>query len=285
MAIDDPLKGAQRDAFEAMKGFFRDAGFKGADYDSLVKAVTGYVQSGYSGDTISLLLNETDAYKRRFKGNEERKKKGLPVLNPAEYLQMETSYKGLFRQYGLPAEMFDSSDDLTKYIVNEVSPSEMQDRLNLARSAVTSDNPAIRDTYRAWYASGLNEGDAIAAVLDPGRSLPEIERKVAAAQFGAAATRQSLALSQQRAEELAALGADTRDAVAAFGQVADIGVNAGAIASRYGLDYAGQRDAEDAVLLGDAAAARRVKRLGEREAAEFGGRGVADSRSFGRKSF
>ncbi len=281
MPLDNSdLTGANRDAFRAITDLFKQYGL-----ESLAPRVKEYLIAGYSQDTIPIMLQETTEYRERFKGNEERRKKGLPVLSPGEYVQLETTYKTLFRQYGLPAQMFDSNDDLTSYITGDVSPSEMTDRLNMARAAVTADNPYVRDAYRAWYATGLSEGDAIAAVLDPDRALPEIERKVASATLAGAASQQSLTLTRERAEELASMGADTRNAVAAFGQVADVNRNADSIARRYGMDYAGQRDAEDAVLLSDSEAQRKIRKLGQREAGEFGGRGVADSRSFGNRSY
>lgn len=277
---DDQLSGMQRDIYKALEGRFNEWGL-----GSLVPKIKEYIVQGYSGETITALLQDSAEYRARFKGNEDRKKKGLPVLSPADYLGMETQYKNLFRQYGLPKDMFDSNEDLTRYIAGDVSPNEMQDRLNLVRQAVRSDNPAIRDTYKKWYAAGLNEGDAMAAMLNPDKALPELERKARAAQFGGAATQQGLGLSQSRAEYLANMGADANGAQQGFGQVADIQRNAGTLASRYGMQYGGQEDAENAVFLNDAAATQRIRKLGEREAAEFGGRGVGDSRSLGRGSY
>jgi hypothetical protein len=286
VAAGDGLKGANRDAFLAMREFFKDAGFNEQDISSLSSAITEYLQQGYSQDTIALLLNETDAYRRRFGAvNEQRKQRGLSVLKPGEIVQLENTYRTMFRQYGLPAGMFDSNEDFVKYIGGDVSPQEMQSRLDIARATVISDDPIIRDTYRAWYAAGLNEGDALAAVLNPERALPEIERKARSAMLGGAANRQGVSVTQARAEELAAMGVDPNSAQQGFGKVADIQRNAGAIANRYGLAYEGQRDAEDAVFLNDAQSIERLRRLGQREAAEFGGRGIGDSRSLGSRNY
>jgi hypothetical protein len=279
------MTGAQRNAFELLNSTLRTAGFTGDDLKQLSAQVQDYLIQGYENATISVLLMESEPYKRRFKGNEERKKKGLPVLSPADYIGIETEFKNMFRQYGLPKDMFDSNEDLTKYISANVSADEMQDRLNIARSSVRSDDPAVRDTYRKWYAAGLNEGDALAAVLNPDKALPELERKARAAMFGGAASSQGLGLDQSRAEALANMGVNAENARQGFGQVADLQRNAGSIAGRYGLDYQGQEDAENAVFLNDAAATNRIKKLGQREAAEFGSRGAGDSRSISRGSY
>jgi hypothetical protein len=279
-----PMSGADRNAFEQLSYFFRqEAGFSDEDRAELEAVVRKALIEGYDDEaSITLQLNNTKAYKQRFGGvNEDRKAKGLAALSPRAIVGMEGEYKVLFRQYGLPADMFDSPDDLRKYVANDVSKTEMQDRLNLARAAVTSDDPFIRDTYRAWYASGLNEGDAIAAVLNPEKALPEIERKVRAAQFGGAATQQGLGLTESRATELANLGGDPSRARQQFGAVKDIERRAGTLAGIYGQDYGGQRDAEDAVFLENSDAAERIRKIGSRERAEFGGRAAGDSRSLG----
>lgn len=277
---DDNLSGMQRDIYKALEQKFKEFGLQ-----TLVPQIKEYIVQGYSADTISTLLQETKEYRERFKGNEVRRKAGRPVLSPADYIGMEDQFKSMFRNALIPKDLFDTNDELAKYIGKSISVNEMQDRVNLARASVRSDDPLIRDTYKAWYAMGLNEGDAIAAMLDPGKGLAEAERKARAVQFGGAATRQGVGLSQARAEELANMGVDPSSAQQGFGQVADIQRNAGTLASRYGMEYGGQADAEDAVFLNDASATNRIKKLGQRESAEFGGRGVGDSRSLGRSSY
>jgi hypothetical protein len=277
---DNPLSGAQRDAFLALENLFKSYGL-----ESLVDNIKQYVIQGYSADTIQILLTESKEYKERFAANEARRKAGLRVLSPAEYIQTENQYQNMMRAYGLPRGFYDSRDDFRKFLENDVAPAELEQRVQAARATVLSDDEMTRQTYKNWYAAGLNEGDAIAAILDPNRALPEIEKKARAAALGSAASRQGVGTTASRAEELAGLGVSAEDAMRGYGQVADIQRNAGTVASRYGMEYQGQRDAEDAVFLNNAAAAQRIKKLGQREAAEFGGRGVGDSRSLGRGSY
>src|SRR5882757_3766747 len=82
------LKGTERDAYLAINSLFKNYGL-----ESLAPKIYDYVKNGYSADTISVLLQDTKEYKDRFSANEARKKAGLPVLSPAEYLSAESSYR------------------------------------------------------------------------------------------------------------------------------------------------------------------------------------------------
>lgn len=269
------MSGAQTDAFAYLKQLFDSYGL-----GTMAGQIQQYVQNGYSDDTISLMLADTPQYKARFAGNDARQKAGLARLAPAQYLQMEEEYKNLFRQYGLPEGMYDSQDDFVTYIGNDVSPQEMDSRLQIAQQSVRSDHPEIRDTYKAWYSAGLSEGDAIAAVLDPGRALPELERKQRAAAAGGAAQFYGLQSSQGRAEQLADQGVDQTEAYKGYQQVAGIYGDTKSIADMYGLDYT-QTNAEDEAFFGDADATKKRRAVNEREVADFSGGGKVDSRSFG----
>lgn len=282
MATPKPSKPVKQkvDALKLIQSQFEQDGlgdFSSVIYDWLVQ--------GYTSQEISIMLPDTEVYKTRFKANEQRKKKGLRVLSPREYIETENAYKSMMRTYGLPKGFYDQQSDFQKFLENDVSPQEMDQRIQGARASVISDNPAIRDTYKAWYAQGLSEGDAIAAVLDPTKALPDLERKAKAAALGGAASQQGVGIDKTRAEYLANMGVNPQNAMQGFGQVADIQRNAGTIASRYGMDYAGQQDAENAVFLNDASATDRIKKLGQRESATFGGRGVGDSRSLGKSNY
>src|SRR5512139_2967154 len=78
---EEMLQGEDRDAYMALLSLFSGYGL-----GSLAPKILEYVQQGYGADTITMLLQRTDEYKRRFSANEIRRKNGLPVLAPNEYL-------------------------------------------------------------------------------------------------------------------------------------------------------------------------------------------------------
>src|SRR5690606_32920485 len=127
---DKLLTGANRDAYMALNSMFKTYGL-----GSLASRVYDYVKNGYSADTITVLLQDTPEYKKRFAANEARQKAGLNVLSPAEYISTENSYRQIMRQSGLPAGFYDSTDDFTKWISTDISPTELQSRVDLATQA------------------------------------------------------------------------------------------------------------------------------------------------------
>jgi hypothetical protein len=54
--------------------------------------------------------------KRRFAGNQQRRKLGLPVLSPREYLETEAAYRQVMESAGLPRGFYDSPDDFSSWI-------------------------------------------------------------------------------------------------------------------------------------------------------------------------
>jgi len=187
---------------------------------SLASKITEYVQQGYSADTVSLKLQEAPEYKQRFAGNELRKKVGLPVLTPGEYLSAESSYKQIMRANGLPQGFYDSQESLAKFISNDVSPSEFQSRVNAAGLSLNNADPFYTQSLQEMY--GLTQGEMLAHVLDPQQELPFINKQVQAAQFGAEARRQGLSVGVSNAEQYANMGVTQKEAQQGFEQVAQI---------------------------------------------------------------
>ncbi len=131
-------------------------------------------------------------------GNENRKKAGLQPLTPAEYLSAEAAYKKVMRDSQLPAGFYDQPEDFAKFLGNDVSPSELQSRVDIANQSIQNADPFYTDSLRRLY--GLQSGDMLAYALDPERALPFITRQQKAAQFGAEAARQGLQVTTPMAE-------------------------------------------------------------------------------------
>jgi hypothetical protein len=239
------------------------------------------MKQGLSENAIVIQLQDTDAYRKRFAGNELRRKAGLAVLAPAEYVATETAYKDVFRQYGLPAGFYDSTNDLTKFIGADVSPAELAQRAQSAQKMWLSGNQDYRNVWRDYY--GLSDGDAIASILDPKTALPMIEQKMTATQIGAAAGRQGLDVDRKRAEFVAAHGVDEDAALRGYTEIAGELDTAQSIAKRFGEDFT-QTDAENDALLGLASAQRKKKDLFGKEAALFSGRSGANQGSLSKST-
>ena len=259
---DRLLQGTERDAFAAIQALFKSYGL-----DSLAPKIYDFVKNGYSADTISILLQDTKEYKERFAGNEARVKAGLPVLTAGEYLATEASYRQIMQSAGLPSGYYDQPSDFNSWIGNNVSPSEVQQRVDLATQATVLANPNYK---KALNAMGISDSELTAYFLDQKKALPYIQKAAATAAIGAQALAQNLAFDQAYATDLATQGVTADQAAQGYAQIAGELDTLGDLAGIYGSSW-DQREGEKAVFQGDAGAIKKRGQLASRERAAFGG--------------
>lgn len=255
---------ARVDAIEVMKARFKQYGL-----ESLVTKIKDLAVSGASDTTITLQLQETPEYKTRFSANEARIKKGLQVLSPGDYLTMEDTYRQTLRAYGL--KQFDNDAYVKQFIANDISPTELSNRVVTAVQRVKNADPAIALQLREFY--GIGQDDLVAYVLDPEQQFQKIQRQVAASEIGVAAGRQGLRAGVGVAEQLAAQGVTQAEAQKGYATIADILPTAEKLSSIYGttMDTYGQSEAEQEVFNSLASAQRTRQKLSAREIAAFSG--------------
>jgi hypothetical protein len=244
---------------------------------ALVEPLKGLITSGASPSEFTIKLRETDAYKKRFAANASRIQKGLTAISEAEYLSLEDQYQNIMRNYGLPAEYYTRGDmgtqeGFNKFIANDVSATELEDRIMTAQNRVINSNPEVLASLKAFYPD-ITNGDILAYTLDPTKGLTDIKRKVTAAEIGGAATQAGLGITGTRAGELTAAGITKEEAQKGFGTIAG-GLERGSqLASIYGQNPYTQTTAEKEVfgLAGQTEAAKERKKLTGLEKATFGG--------------
>jgi hypothetical protein len=267
------LTGESRDIYAAMA-----AQLKAYGLESLAPTLLGFVQQGYTEATISNLLPETQAYKQRFAANAARVKAGLPALQPAEYLSVEQSYRQVMSAAGLPVGFYDEPSDFQKWIESDVSPSEINDRVQIATRAINSLDPTARSQFERFYSTG----DMIAYALDRERATTVLERQFRAAEAAGTAQQNRLSLSQDQAERIARadLSPDQqRSAVAATARLAER-------TSQLSRMYGGQYDTDAAigeVFEDNNVTAESRRRLQGMERAQFGGSDQTQSTALSRR--
>jgi hypothetical protein len=254
----------RRNAIEVLTERFQRYGL-----GSLVNKIKELAVDGATEATITLGLQETEEYKTRFKANQARIAKGLAVLNPGEYLNVEDGYRQVLRAYGL--KQFDTDDYVSQFIANDVSAAELSNRVVTAVQRVQNADPAIQKQLRDYY--GIGQADLVAYVLDPNQQFQKIERQVAASEIGVAAARQGLQAGVSVAEQLAAQGVTQAEAQKGYATIADILPTAEKLSDIYGktLDTYGQGEAEQEVFNSLASAQRKRQKLTQREIAAFSG--------------
>jgi hypothetical protein len=266
------LRGAQRDAIDALTALFKSYGLA-----SLAGDIVNFVREGYSPDAVALQLQETPEYKKRFAGNAAREKKGLPVLSPADYLAVESSYKQIMNQAGLPPRFYDQPNDFANWIGNDVSPTEIQSRVQSAQALIESADAGVRAQFEKYY----TRGEMVAYALDRKRTAEILERQVRAAQIGDALEDQALSARRNTAERLAEAGLDAQAARQGGAEARFRQENVGMLASLEEETYGSEEALED-VFFNDAGAATTRRRLASQERARFTGQSGLNETSLSR---
>ena len=220
-------------------------------------------------DAIIFSIREQDAYKKRFAANAARAKKGLAELDPASYLQLENQYRQLLQSNGLPSGFYDSTDDFTALLTGDVSPQELQTRVQQGFRAVQDADPEVKRQMQELY--GVNEAGLAAYFLDPTKAAPILTRQAEAAKIAARAKEQSrIQLGFATAEEIAARGITAQEAEAGF---TAMGLQEGLYTEMFGEQALTQQQKVGAALGYDVEGQRGIKQRQATRKAEFGGGG------------
>lgn len=256
------LSGEDRDAFLAVNALFKSYGL-----ETLAGKIYDYVKNGYSADTISILLQDSNEYKVRFSGNQSRIQAGLPVLSPAEYLATEASYRQIMESAGLPSGFYDQTSDFSDWIGKNISPTEIQSRVDLATQATILANPNYR---RALNMMGINDGELTAYFLDSTKALPYLQKSAATAAIGGEALAQGLTFDKAYSEQLALQGIGQEEARSGYSQLASELETYQNLGRMYNEEFT-QRTGEQALFEGSAEALRKKGRLLSQERGAFSG--------------
>lgn len=244
---------------------------------SLVEPLKQFIVDGLSPAEFTIRLRDTDAYKKRFAANQARIQKGLRALSEAEYIGLEDQYQDVMRRYGLPENYYTRGDmgrqeGFERFIGGDVSPVELEDRIQTAQRRVINAAPEVTASLRQFYPE-IGQGDLLAYFLDPDKAIENIKRKVTAAEIGGAATMAGLATGVSRAEELARFGVTGEQARQGFQTIAEVAPRGSQLSEFYRQSPYTQTTAEQEVfgLTGAPEAARQRRRLTQLEQASFSG--------------
>lgn len=241
--------------------------FESYDLGGLATTIRDLAINDANEATITLALKETDVYKERFKANKVRLEKGLRVLQPDEYLASERAYKQTLNTYGLGK----FNNYVNTFLENDTSATEVNTRIVTAATRIQNTDPEIIKTLRDFYS--LTDTDLVAYVLDAKTQLPEILKKVSAAEVGTAALKQRLTSSAASAELLVDQGVDKAQAEANYSKIADFLPTANKLSNIYSTTMEGYDQAKaEKEYFGQMASAKRAREsLRAREIGTFSG--------------
>lgn len=228
-------------------------------------------------DEIGDALRDTPQFQARFPANAARVRAGLPELSVSEYLGLERAYASEMRGSGLPRGFYDDPTDFQRLIEGDVSPAEVQTRINEGYRAVSEANPGVIAQMKELY--GVDEGGLAAYFIDPDRATPILQRQARAARIASEGVRQAgIQLTADVAETLAREGITGEEAATGFRQVSEQrGLATPMMAGEEAISEAEQIGA---VFGTNEAARQRVATRQRRRRAEFeGGGGFAAGQS------
>lgn len=290
-------------AKDSALAMFRAAGLDEAFVNALGASIDAVYASNVMPTDAQILsaIYNSDAYKKRFAGNEVIRKRmadgqgrpGDALLTPKEYIDLENTYRQIFQDAEMPVGFYDSISDFTNLIANGISAAELKDRVQTAHDALTDADSSIKNALSQFY--GLTTGDLVAYLLDPTKAQPillgkgnneyglnsadALERAYRVSEVGALAGRQGLTADKSLSEEIVQSGKQN-SADSAFGA----GAAANDQLKRLGSLYSEPLDYRDLVreslnLSGGATSGRKRKKLASKERAAFNGQGAIDKTS------
>lgn len=190
-----------------------------------LESLTGWVQGlmededVVTDDQIQILLWERDEFKERFPGIEMmRAQGGTNIMSPEEYIEYENRYREIMRSAGIPEQFYDDYEDFTNLLVNRVSPSELNARMNEVFARVQQSPAEVRAKYAEWFGPS---GDVALAMtmLDPDKALPLLETEMRTAEIGGFGSIFGFNTQRSTAEILAEMGLSGRDTISTYSQL------------------------------------------------------------------
>jgi hypothetical protein len=293
-----PAKPAVSEKYAGLVALLSSYGIDGIA-NMVDKVIIDYPES--DGEEILNLLRYDERYNKpylaRFAGNAERLKKKLPLLSEDTYLKQELGYSKMFKSYGLTN--LDNREQYTKLIAADIDIDEATTRVSIAYDRVLKADPSTKNAFLRFFPM-LSNQDLVSAMLNPEEQLPALERKVQSAEIGGAALRQSLSAELADTTTKSAMYSNVQAGTIGAGTLETAGVSPATAVAKYQtiaselptmeklssiygstMEQYGQREAEQADLLGLASAKRKKERLVAREEAEFQGTAGTMKGSFG----
>ena len=247
--------------------------------EDLIPTVSGLIKEwGTNTNIIVSRLRQTDAYKTRFKGNEQRIKNGYSALSESEYLSSEDAIKSTMRKYGLTTDYY-SRDKLANLIGGDVSATEVDGRIGQAKKVIDNADPNIKNSLVGLYGVGMS--DMLGYVLAPETALEVVQRRVNAGFATGVARGQGIDLGSMGdtslAEQIGDLTfGDERTLRSQFDAIGGLARSTRRL-SRIDQEEITDRDVVKGEFGIDSQAGQRVKKMQSRERARFSGQSATTS--------
>ena len=168
-------------------------------------------QSGVDSQAeLQIALEQTSVFKNRFPVIAEQQKLAAEggathVMTAAEVLQYEDKVGKAMAAAGMPTWLYDQPKDFHKLIMANLSPAEVELRIQQGYDYVQASPPEVRQAFEDYYGVGNGDGALAAWALDPEKTKAEITRATRTAYAGGIARRFDINIDKASAQAIADL--------------------------------------------------------------------------------
>lgn len=201
MTFDPSLSTTQNNALGSLNDYLQQFGLNTPDMQSTIK---NWIVNGYDSDRVKLEIPNLPDFQKAFPEYQAAIKAGNP-MTPADILNYRSTVTSLMKNAGLPSGFYDQPDDFVNLISSNLSPAELQTRIQDGYAKVNDAPQAVKDTFNQYF--GVNGDNMLASFfLDPTRGTDAINKAVQTASIGGQATQAGLDITQDQAANVAAQG-------------------------------------------------------------------------------
>lgn len=189
--------------------------------DSLSDWAWQEILAGNSAAKVMQDLRQRPEYKARFPAMDSRRALGLPPISEQQYIESEGTFRDIMRSNGMPPGFWDQPSDYTALIANDISPTELQQRVQDGWAKVTNAPPEVRQVFKDWF--GPDGDTALAAYfIDPSKAESVLMKAVETARMGGYANLFGMNVTQTRANQIFDFGKTADQAIQAYGALGNL---------------------------------------------------------------
>lgn len=157
-----------------------------------------------SQEQLLFALEQTPQFKQRFSVIFEMRDAATRgelnyVPNVADVLNYEREYVRAMTAAGVPSWFYDSVDDAHRAMRTNLSVTQVADRIQRGYTTMQEMPTEVRDAFAELYGDNA-ESVLLAAVLDPEKTLAEIDRSVRSSQIAGFGRRAGFDISAEQAQ-------------------------------------------------------------------------------------
>jgi len=242
-----------------------------------VQMLDAYTQEWAQTENEQLAVNavrDTVSYKATFKGNYDPET-GEVRMSESNYIASKSAFDATIASVNLNPEYF--ADDFVTALENEISPSELINRVEGAYERVIQQSDFMREFYSENYGIEMTDSAILASLINPTVGDGILNRRIAVSEIGGEAAARGYGIDVGFGQRLAQAGVDKQAAGAFFGEAANLIPMMNVLSSRHSDpdDEFNLEDVSSAVLFDDPETRRRIRRAKAQESSTFtGGAGL-----------